>query len=90
MQAVVYNNITMVCPRTTLYSEAKLTLKRNHQKQKSMGIFLLHKKTQKQIVFLQQKFADFTRDEKKFNRTPWLAFFFHTNKISDFLNLWKK
>ena len=42
-----------------------------------MSIFLLYKKRQKQIVFLQQKFADFTRVEKKFNRTPWLAFFSH-------------
>ena len=41
-----------------------------------MGIFLLYKKTQKQIAFLQQNFADFTRDEKKFNHTPRLTFFF--------------
>ena len=49
-----------------------------------MGIFLLYKKTQNQIALLQQKFADFTGDEKKFNRTPRLTFFFHTNKICDF------
>ena len=41
-----------------------------------MGIFLLYKKTQNQIALLQQKFADFTGDEKKFNRTPRLTFFF--------------
>ena len=42
-----------------------------------MGIFLLYKKRQKQIVLLQQKlFTDFTRDEKKFNCTPRLTFFF--------------
>ena len=34
-----------------------------------MVIFLLYKKTQKQIVFLQQNFADFTRDEKNFSHT---------------------
>ena len=41
-----------------------------------MSIFLLYKKTQKQIALLQQKFADLTRDEKKFNRTPRLTVFF--------------
>ena len=41
-----------------------------------MDIFLLYKKRQKQIALLQQKFAGFTRDEKKFNRTPRLTFFF--------------
>ena len=55
-----------------------------------MGTFLLYKKRQKQIALLKQKFADFTRDEKKFNRTPMLTVFFLTNKICDFLNLWKK
>ena len=40
-----------------------------------MDIFLLYKKRQKQIALLQQKFADFTRDEKNFNRTPRLRFF---------------
>ena len=55
-----------------------------------MGILLLYKKRQKQIALLQQKFADFTGDQKKFNRTPRLTFFFHTNKICDCLNLWKK
>ena len=29
-----------------------------------MDIFLLYKKRQKQIALLQQKFTDFTRDEK--------------------------
>ena len=29
-----------------------------------MDIFLMYKKRQKQIALLQQKFADFTRDEK--------------------------
>ena len=50
-----------------------------------MGIFLLYKKTQKQIALLQQKFADFTRDEKKFNRTPRLTFFFIRIKFVIFL-----
>ena len=54
-----------------------------------MDIFLLYKKRQKQIALLHQKFADFTRDEKNLIVHPGYIFF-HTNKICDFLNLWKK
>ena len=44
MQAVVYNNPITVCPRTTLYSQAKLTLKKITKSRKAWAFFYCTRK----------------------------------------------
>ena len=47
-----------------------------------MDIFLLYKKRQKQIALLQQKFADFTRDEKNLSYTQATFFFIRIKYVT--------